>query len=111
MAAGDVLAVAGAAKASGESQPHPGVRLAVAVLLLWLAGLMFFIAFGEGINSISWPSGGPGKGLAAFRKGLATMLGKGSSDLASVEAQQQSSADLGTALGELGSAASHNLET
>jgi hypothetical protein len=74
MAAGDVAA-AGVASAVGERASNPAVRLAVAILLFWLAGLLFFIAFGSGAKDVS--SFGKGGGLGALRDVLGKVFSAG----------------------------------
>lgn len=81
MAAGDVAAGGlGAAigHASGQSRSSSGVRLAVAVLLFWLAGICLFIAFGAGVDAfkgLTWKQGG-GSGLTNLRTGLGRLFAK-----------------------------------
>ncbi len=86
LAASDVAAGA-IGRASGQPAGNAGVRLAVAILAFWLAGLCFFIAFGSGaqdFQDMTWQKGG-GSGLKNLRKGLNKMQTTGQKHLRSLK--------------------------
>lgn len=81
MAATDVaaLAAAGIGGAAGTKPSNPAVRLAVAIVCFWLAGLLLFIAFGEGSDFVpsTWAKG---QGLKTIRHAVSKMFQKGAED-------------------------------
>ena len=79
IAAGD-LAAAGVGAAVGQSAGNSSVRLAVAILLFWLAGLMFFVAFGQGARYVEdWS--GAGGGLGALRSAFSKIFQQGAKNV------------------------------
>jgi len=65
----------------GNAPSNPSVRLAVAIVLFFLAGLFFFVAFGLGSTYVpAWS--GQGGGLKALREGIGGIFEKGTADVA-----------------------------
>lgn len=78
MAAPAVADAVGAAV--GRHTPNPAVRLAVGILLFYVAGVLFFIAFGRGASYVeSFETGG---GLRALAKVFTKMFTNAGDDVA-----------------------------
>jgi hypothetical protein len=74
----------------GSGGGRHGAKLALAIVLLWLAGFCFFVAFAGskiGLTDTAWQ--GEGSGPAALLKTLQSVLTRGQQDQTQAQAQAQ----------------------